>query len=77
MAPESRAQRSPCVNPPANPTGKQDKLAGQGPIRGFNARSNEAPTKAPIRPEASTPPFIPLSTEGLFIKFMKVFIETM
>ena len=77
MAPGSRARRSPCVNPPANPTGEQDELAGQGPARGFNAGSDEAPTKAPTPPEAHTPSLVPPSTEDLFTKFMKVFMETM
>ena len=76
MAPGSRARRSPRVNPPADPTGEQDELAGQGPVRRFNAGSDEAPTEAPTPLEAPTPPLIPSSTEDLFTKFMKVFIET-
>ena len=76
MAPRSRARRSPCVNPPANPTGEQDELAGQGLIRGFNAGSNEAPTEALIPLKAPTPPLVPPSTKDLFTKFMKVFMET-
>ena len=76
MAPGSRVWRSPRVNPSADPTGEQDKLAGQGPIRGFNAGSDEAPTKAPTPPEAPIPPLVPPSIEDLFIKFMKVFMET-
>ena len=76
MASGSRARWSPHVNLPANPTEKQDELAGQGPIREFNARSDEAPTEAPTPPEAPIPPLIPLSTEDLFIKFMKMFMET-
>ena len=77
MAPGSCAQRSPCVNPPANPTGEQDELDGQGPIQEFNAGSNEAPTKALISPEAPSPLLVLPSTEDLFTKFMKVFMETM
>ena len=77
MAPGSRAQRSPCVNPPANPTREQDELAGQGPVRGFNAGSDEAPTEAPTPPEAPTLPLVPSSTKDLFTKFMKVFMKTM
>ena len=73
----SYAQQSLCVNPPANPPGEQDELAGQGPVRGFNAGSNEAPAKALTPLEAPTPPLVPSSTEDLFIKFMKVFMETM
>ena len=76
MAPGSCARRSPCVNPPADPTGEQDELAGQGPVRGFNAGSNEAPTKAPTPLEAPTPPLVPSSTKDFFTKFMKVFMET-
>ena len=76
MAPGSRARRSPRVNPPADPTGEQDELAGQGPVRGFNAGSNEAPTEAPTPPEALTPPLVLSSTKDLFTKFMKVFMKT-
>ena len=76
MAPGSRARRSPRVNSPADPTGEQDELAGQGPVRRFNAGSNEAPTKAPTPPEALTPLLVPPSTKDLFTKFMKVFMET-
>ena len=76
MALGSRARRSPCVNPPADPTEEQDELAGKGPVRGFNAGSKEAPTEAPTPPEALTPPLVPSSTENLFIKFTKVFMET-
>ena len=76
MAPGSRARQSPHVNPPADLTGEQDELVGQDPVRGFNAGSDEAPTKASIPPETSTPPLVPSSTEDLFTKFMKVFMET-
>ena len=76
MALGSRPQRSPCINPLADPIEEQDKLAGQGPVRGFNTRSNEAPTKAPTSPEASTPPLVLSSTKDLFTKFMKVFMKT-
>ena len=75
MAPRSRAWRSPCVNPPANLTGEQDELAGQGPVWGFNAESDEASTEAPTPPEAPTLPLVPSSTKDLFTKFMKLFIE--
>ena len=48
-------------------------LAGaQGPAKRSNAESNEVPTP----PEASTPPFVPPTSEDLFTKFMKVFMET-
>ena len=76
MAPGSCAQRSPCINPLADLTGEQDELAGQGPVRGFNAGSDEAPTEAPTPLEAPIPPLVPSSTKDLFIKFMKVFMET-
>ena len=76
MAPGSCAWQSPCVNPLANPIGEQDELTSQGPVREFNAGSDEAPTKAPTPPEASTPPLVPLFTKDLFTKFIKVFIET-
>ena len=76
MAPGSYAWQSPCVNFPANPTGEQDELADQGPIRGFNAGSNEALTKAPTSLEAHTLPLVPPFTKDLFTKFMKVFMET-
>ena len=77
MAPESHARLSLCINPPANPTREQNKLAGQGPIRGFNAKSDEAPTKASIPLKAPTLPLILFFTEDHFTKFMKVFMETM
>ena len=76
MAPGSCAQQIPCVNPSADPIGEQDELADQGPVPRFNAGSNEAPTKAPTPPEAPIPPLVPSSTEDLFTKFMKVFMET-
>ena len=76
MAPGSRTRRSPRVNPPADPIGEQNELAGQGPVRGFNVGSNEAPTKALTPPKALTPSLVPSSTEDLFTKFMKVFMET-
>ena len=76
MALGSRVPWSPLVNPLADPTGEQDKLAGQSPIRGFNAGSNEAPTKALTHLEAPTPLFIYLSTKDFFTKFMKEFMET-
>ena len=74
MAPGScTTRRSPCVNTPVNPTGELDELAGaQGLARGSNANSNEAPTP----PEASTLPLVAPTSEDLFTKFMKVFMET-
>ena len=75
MAPRSCARRSPCVNPPADPTREQDELAGQDLVRGFNAGSNEASTEASTPPKALTPPPVPSSTKDLFTKFMKVFME--
>ena len=73
MAPGSRARRSPRINTPVNLAGELDELAGaQSLARRFNAGSNEAP----IPPEASTPPFVPPTSEDLFTIFMKVFIKT-
>ena len=68
MAPGScTTRRSPCVNPPVDPT-EQDELAGaQG------GRSDAGSDEAPTPPEA--PPPAPTS-EDLFTKFMKVFMET-
>ena len=66
-------RRSPRVNTLANPAGELNKLASaQGPARGSNVESNEALTP----PEAPTPPFIPSLAQDLFIKFMKVFMDT-
>ena len=76
MAPKSHAQWSRYVNPPTDLTGEQDECAGQRPVRGFNAKSNEAPTKALTPPEAPTLPLIPSFTRDFFTKFRKVFIKT-
>ena len=77
MAPRSRACRSPGVNTPVDPVGDLDELAGaQGPARRSNAGSNEAFTEVFIPPEAPTPPFVPLTSEDFFTKYMKVFMET-
>ena len=76
MALGSCTQWNPYINYLANPTREQDKLVGQGPVQGFNAKSNMAPTKAPIPSKTSTPPLVPLFTEELFTKFIKIFIET-
>ena len=69
MAPGSRTTcRSPCVNTPVDPAGELDELAGaQG------GRSDAGSDEAPTPPEA--PPPAPTS-EDLFTKFMKVFMET-
>ena len=72
MAPGSCVCRSPRVNTLVDPAGELDELASQGPARGSNVGSDEAP----IPPEASTPPLVPPTSEDLFTKFMKVFIET-
>ena len=76
MALGSCVQRSPCVNPSANLTRKQDEFACQSPVQGFNAGSDKAPTKAPIPLKAPTPPLVSFFIKDLFIKFMKVFLET-
>ena len=72
MAPGSRACRSPCVNTSVDPAGELDELAWQGPARESNVGSDEAPTP----PEASTPHLVTSTSEDLFTKFMKVFMET-
>ena len=77
MGSESRARRNPRVNTPVDPAGELDKHAGaQGLARRSHAGSDEAPTEAPTPPEAPTLPLVPLSTKDLFMKFMKVFMET-
>ena len=76
MASGSGVWWSSCVDPPANPIGEQNEFAGQDLVQRFNAGSNEASTKAPIPPEALTPPLVLLSTKDLFTKFIKVFMET-
>ena len=77
MAPRFCACRSPCVNTPVDPAGELDELAGaQDPVKEFNARSDKAPTEALTPPEASTSPLVPPTSEDLFTKFMKVFMET-
>ena len=77
MAAGSRARRSPCVNTPVDLAGELDELAGaQGPAKRSNAGSDETSTEAPTPPEASTPPLVPPTSEDLFTKFMKVFMET-
>ena len=65
------ARQSPCVNTPVDPAGELDEVAGQGPARRSNVGSDEAPTP----PEVSTSPPAPTS-EDLFTKFMKMFMET-
>ena len=70
-------RRSSCVNISVNPARELDELAGaQDPARRSNAGSHKAPTEAPTPLEASTPPLVPPTSEDLFTKFMKVFMET-
>ena len=77
MAPGSHARRSSYVNTPVNFAGELDELAGaQGPAKKSNAGSDKAPTKTSTPPEASTPPFVPPTSEDFFTKFIKVFMET-
>ena len=77
MAPKSYACRSLCANLPINPAGKYDELAGaQNSARRSNVRSDEAPTKAFTSLGAPTWSFVPSFTKDLFIRFMKVFMET-
>ena len=68
--------RSSRDNTLANPVWELDELVGQDPTRESNARSNEASIEAPTPPEAPTPLFVPPTSKDIFIKFMKVFIET-
>ena len=77
MAPGSRTtHQSPRINTPINPAGELNELAGaQGPAKRSNTRSDEALTEALTPPEASIPPLIPPTSEDLFTKFMKLFIE--
>ena len=75
MTPESCACQSLCINAPANSI-EQDKLSGQGSAKRSNVGSDKAPTKVFISPEALISPFIFPSTENLFTRFMKVFMET-
>ena len=72
MAPGSRTTcRSPRVNTLVDFAREVDELAGQGPARGSNVGTDEAPT--PL--EASTPPLVPPTSENFFTKFMKVFMK--
>ena len=76
MAPGSHARQSPCVYLLIDSIGEQDELAGpQSLAKRSNARSNEAPTKAPTSLEAPTSPLVPPFAKDLFTIFMKVFIE--
>ena len=71
MAPGScTTRRSSRVNLSADIPREQDELAN-APGRS-DAGSNEAPTP----PEASIPSLVPPTSEDLFTKFMKVFMET-
>ena len=72
----SYVQQSLCVNPPANLTRKQDKLASQGPARKFNFGSDEAFTKAFIPLKALIPPLVLFPIKDLFTKFIKAFMES-
>ena len=77
MAPGSCFYQSPCVNLPTNLIGEQDEFAGaQDPVKRSNVGSNEIFIEAPIPLEIPTLSFVPPSTENLFIKFIKVFMET-
>ena len=78
MAPGSHITRwSPRVNTLVDLARELDELAGaQGPARRSNAESNKALTETPTPPEASTPPLVLPTSEDLFTKFMKVFMET-
>ena len=70
-------RQSPCVNTPVNPAEELNKLVGaQSPAKRSNAESNEAPIEASTPLETLTLTLIPPTSENLFIKFMKVFMET-
>ena len=78
IAPWSCACRSPRVNTLVDHAWELDELAGtQSRAKRSNVGSDEAFTEAPILPEAPTSLFVPPTSENLFTKFMKVFIETM
>ena len=73
MAPKSCAYQSPCVNPLTDPAKEQNEHAdAQGPAKGSNVGSNEAPTL----PETPTPTLVSPLAKDLFTKFIKVLIET-
>ena len=73
MATGSCAHKSPRINTPIDTAGELDELAGaQGPAKKSNAGSDEAPTP----PKAPIPPLVPFTSEDLFTKFIKVFMET-
>ena len=76
MAPGSCTCRSPYVNTLANPARELNELAGQGPARQSNTKSDEALIKASISLEAPTPPLIPPISEDLSTKFIKMFMKT-
>ena len=77
MALRSCIIRQTCyVNTPVNLAGELDELAGtQSPVKRSNAGSNKAPTKTLSLLETSTLPLILPTSEDLFTKFMKVFME--
>ena len=63
-------RRSPCVNPPVDPTEQDELASAQG------GRSDAGSNKALTPPEAPTPPLVSPPAKDLFTKFMKVFMET-
>ena len=74
MAPRSCIIRqSLYVNPPANPTGEQNKLAG---AQSLAKKSDINSDKALIPSETPTLSLVSPPAEDLFTKFMKVFVET-
>ena len=77
MAPGSyTTHRNPRVNTPVDLVGELDELASaSGPAKKSNAGSEKAHIKASIFLEAPTQPLVPLTSENLFIKFMKMFME--
>ena len=75
MAPKSCTWQSSCINSLANLAREQNKLAGQGPVREFNIKSNKASTEAFTPLKAPTLSLVPPSTKNFFIKFMKVLMK--
>ena len=76
MVPESCACQSPCVNPLTDPAGEQNELTGTQGQKKSNIGSNETSIEASTLPKALTLPLVPPSTKNFFIKFMKMFIES-
>ena len=69
MAPKSYTTHwSPCINLPTDILEEQDELAG--------ARSDAGSDEALTFSKTPTPPLVPSPANNFFIKFMKMFMET-